>query len=82
MAQCMITTSDNPYDPFTHYDEWDAFDRINGYYTSAYLARETNTSHELPESLYEEEVENKIDEMVKMNLTGKEGVYYKKVYPK
>ena len=36
---CMITTIDNPYNPFTQFDEWYAFDEGKGYCTSGYLAR-------------------------------------------
>ena len=40
----MITTIDNPFNPFTQYDEWLAFDEQMGYYTNNYLARIANTS--------------------------------------
>lgn len=36
---CMLTTIDNPYNPFTDWDHWLKFDRDNGYYTNEYLAR-------------------------------------------
>ena len=34
----MLTTIDNPYNPFTQWDEWLKFDRDQGYYTNEYLA--------------------------------------------
>lgn len=37
--QCMLTTVDNPFDPFTQWDEWLRYDRDQGYYTNEYLAR-------------------------------------------
>ncbi len=39
MAQCMLTTVDNPYDPFDQFDEWFNYDMDLGYNSSAYLAR-------------------------------------------
>lgn len=35
----MITTSDNPFDPRTHWDEWYAYDTRAGYNTLNYIAR-------------------------------------------
>lgn len=34
-----LTTLDNPYNPFTHDREWEAWDLNAGYKTSSYLAR-------------------------------------------
>jgi hypothetical protein len=41
-----ITTADNPFDPFTDFDNWYRYDESNGYCTSGYLARyfDTDTS--------------------------------------
>lgn len=71
----MLTTTDNPFDPFTHFDDWRAYDEDKGYYTCAYLARITISSDEL--SLVDEQVaiELAIDEIVKENILG----IYKKV---
>ena len=35
----MLTTIDNPYDPFNNFDQWMAFDIQKGYYTCSYLDR-------------------------------------------
>ncbi len=42
-----LTTVDNPFNPFTQFDEWNRFDQDYGYYTCAYLARVVNTTDEL-----------------------------------
>jgi hypothetical protein len=47
MQQSMLTTIDNPFNPFTQFDEWNAFDTQQGYYTCAYLARIAKVSDEL-----------------------------------
>ena len=73
--EVMLTTADNPYDPFTQYDDWYSFDQSKGYYTSEYLARIAKTSSNLSDEDYNLEVENAINEILKFNLTGN----YKKV---
>lgn len=47
--EMMLTTVDNPYDPFTQWDNWYAFDEQQGYSTCGLLARLTLTSDELSE---------------------------------
>ena len=76
ITESMLTTIDNPYNPFTQYDDWYAFDIQKGYSTCSYLARITKSSDELS---FEEEqmaIEVAIDEIVKMNILG----VYRKVY--
>lgn len=66
----MITTTDNPYDPFTQFDEWYAYDVSMGYHTLAYLARIAVSSEELSESDDDKATENAIDEIIKYNILG------------
>ena len=35
----MLTTVDNPYDPYKQYDQWLEYDHEHGYYTQELLAR-------------------------------------------
>ena len=65
-----LSTLDNPYNFFTQFDEWNAFDTEKGYNTCSYLARITNTSTELSEKDYERAVEDAVDEALRLNLTG------------
>ncbi len=76
MSAVALTTSDNPFNPFTQFDEWFAFDTQKGYNTCAYLGRIALTSPELSETDNEEAVERAIDDIVRLNVIGK----YKKVY--
>lgn len=66
----LLTTVDNPYDPFTEFREWYSFDEAAGYHTSALLARIVITSDELSDVEQEMAVEHAIDEIVKENVTG------------
>lgn len=76
-----LTTSDNPYDPITNFDEWERFDMLKRYFTSDYLARVCHTTTELGDEMYMNDIEKTIDEAVKLNLIAltNEGVSYKKV---
>lgn len=71
----MLTTVDNPFNPFTQFDEWNAFDEAKGYYSCAYLARIAKVSDELSEEDEALAIEQAIDEIVKLNILG----IYKKV---
>ena len=66
----MLTTIDNPFNPFTQFDEWKVWDEQQGYYTCAYLARIVCTSNELSEADEAIAIENAIDEIVKFNVLG------------
>lgn len=69
-VQTMLTTIDNPFDPFTQYDEWLAWDEDAGYFTPGLLARFAVTSDELSVSDQELAIEYAIDEIVKENPMG------------
>ena len=69
-AETMLSTSDNPFNPFTHFSEWHVWDTTHGYNSTAYLARVVVYSDELPKSLIDLDIERAIDEIVEMNLSG------------
>lgn len=75
MAQCALTTVDNPYNPFTQYEAWYRFDEGKGYHSCSYLARIARTSDQLSDVENEQELERAIDDIVKYNPLG----IYKKV---
>lgn len=70
MAEHMLTTIDNPFDPWTQWDEWYAWDNQAGYDTPSYLARIVRTSDELSEADQSQAIEDAIDEIVKENVLG------------
>lgn len=78
MAEHMLTTVDNPFNPFEEFDEWYAFDERAGYHTMQYLARIVKTSHELSDADINLSIELAIDEIVKENILG----IYRKVESK
>lgn len=70
MTEHMLTTKDNPYNPFTEYDEWYAYDTWHGYHTAAYLARIVRSSHDISEADQSLAIEMAIDEIVRENING------------
>lgn len=65
----MLTTTDNPFDPRTHYDEWLAWDMAR-YNTNSLLARVVRTSSELSDPDQELAIQDAIDEIVTENVSG------------
>lgn len=69
-TEYMLTTVDNPFDPFTEYDEWLAFDISRGYNSSGFLARIALFSSEMSLPDQELAIQNAIDEIVEENVSG------------
>jgi hypothetical protein len=66
----MLTTTDNPFSPFTDWDEWYAFDLHMGYNTPAFLARLVFDSDELSEADQTLAVQMAIREIAQENVLG------------
>ena len=66
----MLTTLDNPFNPFTDYDKWYEFDTSNGYNTCAYLARITKSSDDISEADEALAIDAAMNEIVSLNLSG------------
>ena len=70
MAATFVTTLDNPFDYWTQFDEWFAFDEQKGYHTCEYVARIAKTSSEMSERDYEDAVNDAVNDIVRLNITG------------
>lgn len=66
----MLTTQDNPWNPFTNFEEWNAWDISHGYNTNSYLARIAVDSPELSPAQSQRSINDAIDEIIGYNLTG------------
>lgn len=66
----MITTSDNPFDYFTEFDSWFAFDTQAGYHTLSYLARIARTSEDNSDADNQLAIDRAIDDILELNVTG------------
>ena len=70
MIKSMLTTVDNPFDPFDEFDAWYEFDTRAGHHSSSFLARIVVTSTEMSEADQNLAVEQAIDEIVDENVFG------------
>ena len=77
-SKCMLTTVDNPFDPFEQFTSWFMFDEEKGYHTCSYLGRIARKSDQLSEEENELENERAIDEILKYDFRN----IYKKVVQK
>jgi hypothetical protein len=66
----LLTTFDNPYDPFTHWDEWYQWDMQAGYHTPGLLARVARSSEELSDWDQHLILQQAMDEIVRENVSG------------
>lgn len=66
----MLTTVDNPFDPFTRFEEWLQFDTVMGYNTPSFLARIAKVSNDLSDPDQALAIQWAIDEIVQENVSG------------
>lgn len=64
MEDCMLSTVDNPYDPFENFDEWYRFDEDNGYHTCSLLGRIAKTSDDLSDADNDSAINAAIEEII------------------
>jgi hypothetical protein len=66
----MLTTVDNPFNPFTEFEEWLDYDTRMGYNTASFLDRIAKVSNELSQPDQAIAIRNAIDEIVQENVSG------------
>lgn len=67
MANCALTTFDNPFNPFEQFTSWLLFDSEKGYNSCAYLDRIAKTSDSLTDAENDQEIERAIDEIIRLD---------------
>lgn len=68
----LLSTSDNPWNPFTQYKEWRNFDQSKGYCCEEYLARVADTDLDMPASLYQKRVNDAVGKILAFNIDYKD----------
>lgn len=64
----MLTTIDNPYNPFDQFTSWFLYDVEKGYNTCSYLARIAKLRDDMSQKEIDEEVERAINEIIKYDF--------------
>ena len=77
-TDCMLTTFDNPFDPFEQFTSWWLFDLEKGYNSCERLARIAQISEDMSQKEIDDETERAIDEIIKYDFMN----IYKKATPK
>lgn len=68
MSKTMLSTIDNPFNPFENFKSWFAFDIEKGYNSCSYLGRIAKTSEQLSDVENDEEIERAIDEIIQYDI--------------
>ena len=68
LYDCMLSTFDNPFNPFDDYNSWMLFDKEKGYDSSERLMRIANIDDSMSEEEIDAEVERAIDEIIKYDF--------------
>ena len=71
MEQHLLTTIDNPYNPFVDFSSWYMFDCEKGHNTSARLARIANIDCEMTQKEIDEETERAMNLIAKYDFEDK-----------
>ena len=65
----MLTTFDNPFDPFEQFDSWFLFDIEKGYNSCGRLARIAQTTDDMSPKEIDDETERAIDKIIEFDFT-------------
>lgn len=64
----ILTTFDNPFNPFNDYDNWFQYDTENGYNSCSLLARIAKVHDNMTEAEKVKETNKAIDEIIKYDI--------------
>lgn len=65
-----VTTLDNPFDYWTQFDDWYAFDTRMGYNTCSYVDRIAKVSNDMSDNDRIQAINDAVNEILRFNLTG------------
>lgn len=74
-GDCMLTTFDNPFNPFEQFTSWLLFDNEKGYNSCGRLMRIAQISDDMSPTEIDKEIERAIDEIIKYDFMN----IYKKI---
>ena len=65
----MLTTYDNPFNPFEDFETWWKQDMLLGHDCCGTLARNSSCSHIFSDEINEKEIDRAVDELIQQNPT-------------
>ena len=69
-TEFMLTTTDNPFNPFEDFHSWFYFDITKGYNCCGYLDRIAKIEDDMTQKELNAEIERAIDEIIEYNPLG------------
>ena len=73
----MLTTIDNPFDPFEQFDSWLMFDKEKGYDSCEKLARLVELTSDMTQKEIDEATEKAIEKLIKYDFTNTFKKFYR-----
>jgi hypothetical protein len=73
----MLSTPDNPYNPFENFDDWYACDEARGHHTCSYIARLTFDSPAFSDDMNQVAINDAVERIYAANPKGMYIIYYK-----
>ena len=70
MKETMLTTIDNPFDPFEQFTSWFLFDVEKGYNSCGRLMRIANVPEDMSTKEYKEAIDLAIDKLISLDFLG------------
>lgn len=70
MREAMLSTVDNPYNPFDNFEAWFAYDCAHGYNSCGIMASNTYTSEDYGEERILEDIEQGINDFLENDILG------------
>lgn len=67
MYECLISTKDNPFDPFEQFDDWYRFDKEKGYDSNERVTRLAHFEENMTEPEVDQEYERAIDRLIEID---------------
>ena len=69
--ECMLSTIDNPFNPFEQFVSWFLYDEEKGHKSCSLLDRFAKTNDQMSEKEVNDEIERAIDEIIKYDFENK-----------
>lgn len=77
-SEFMLTTVDNPYDPFEQFAQWDLYDKEKGHNTCSLIARLSHMTYDMTQKEENDEYDRVVEAIIQRDPFDKYKKFYKK----